>query len=232
MNSVAILGGSFNPVHIGHVKLAEWVQSRCGFKPLWIVPSQNPPHKSAYEANAEQRLEMVKLAFSSVADAQVSTFEIENEGPSYAIRTIEYFSRKHPGQPLFFVLGADTFQDLPHWYAFPDVMEACSYLVVTRAGWETDAENSKLTERLEKLVKAGLLVEEPNNVASPTPFDKVYRTRSGTRVCLLNASLPEVSSTEIRLRLQLGQEVHGRVPEAVERYLKTTGLYGTSKAEL
>jgi nicotinate-nucleotide adenylyltransferase len=225
-SAVGILGGSFNPVHLGHVRLAEELQARCAFDPLWVVPAKSPPHKPPYEAPDKDRLEMVQLAFGQVPGARVSTFELDSPGPSYAIRTIEHFTRQHPGAPLYFVLGDDAFNDLPRWYAFPDVMEACNYIVVTRAGWDTgDGEESLLQARLEKLVKAGLL-----SASDPVaPFARCLRMRSGNSLCVLESKLPEISSTEIRVRLQLGESVSNLVPDSVARYLKTSGLYGSRK---
>lgn len=240
-NAVGIFGGSFNPVHLGHVQLAKQIQERCGFNPLYIVPTKSPPHKPAYEVEEKHRIEMVRLAFEDVANTQLSMFEIESEGPSYAIRTIEYFTRRHQGSPIYFILGADAFHDLPKWYAFPDVMEACSYVVVQRAGWEPepsaeideddfDDQASKLGGRLNKLVSAGLLRPVGPAELATTPFDEAFATRSGTRVGILNVKLPEISSTEVRLRLQLGENINNLVPDAVARYLKTSGLYGTQKS--
>lgn len=230
-NAIGIFGGSFNPVHLGHVRLAEEIQRACDFRPLWVVPSKNPPHKSAYEIGDAHRLAMARIAFAHLTHAQLSTFELESEGPSYAIRTIEYFIRQHPGNQIYFILGADAFNDLPSWYAFPDVMEACSYIVAARAGWDeqpTESEQSKLSRRLSQLTKAGLL--RPAEQSDPKPFTRILLTRSGTRVCILDAALPEISSTEVRIRVQLGENVAGLVPPDVERYLKTNGLYGSQKA--
>lgn len=233
-NSVGIFGGSFNPVHIGHLKLAEEVQKSCAFNPLLIVPTKSPPHKPPYEIDDHHRLEMVKLAFAQIPGAQLSRIEMDSDGPSYAIRTIEHVARQFQGAEIFFILGADAFYDLPHWYAFPDVMEACSYLVVKRAGWdptETGSEPSdegvvcdKLEERFEKLMASGLLKPAAK---IETPFDELYFTRTGGRIAVLQLDLPEVSSTEIRLRAQLGETINNLVPDTVARYLKTNGLYGS-----
>ncbi|MBI3556480.1 MAG: nicotinate (nicotinamide) nucleotide adenylyltransferase [Deltaproteobacteria bacterium] len=232
-HAVGILGGSFNPVHIGHVRLAEEVQRRCAFDPLLIIPTKCPPHKPPYEVSDEHRLALVRLAFESVPDTRVSTFELESEGPSYAIRTIENFTRQYAGRPIYFILGTDAFNDLPSWYAFPDVMEACSFVVVARAGWDSmdaDSDRSKLSRRLAKLVAAGLLKPLDSNAGGePSPFQRVFATRSGTRICILDVDLHEVSSTEVRLRLQLGENVTGLVPPNVERYLKSVGVYATGK---
>lgn len=233
-NAIGILGGSFNPVHLGHVKLAQAIQNSCGFSPLYIVPNRNPAHKPSFDVPDKDRVEMVKLAFENVPGTKLSLFEMESEGTNYAIRTIEYFTRLHPGTPVYFVLGADAFHDLPHWYAFPDVLEACSYIVVARAGWDQQplaAKESKLSRRLSKLSAAGLLrpIDEAGaGSVTSSPFDRIFSTRSGTRVCVLDVDIPEISSTEIRLRLQLGENVEKLVPEAVSSYLKSSGLYGSA----
>ena len=228
-DAVGILGGSFNPVHMGHVKLAQEIQARCAFDPLWIIPNRKPPHKQDFETDPTRRLEMVKLAFSEIPDTKISTFELDRQEPSYALHTVEHIKSLNPGRPVYFVLGTDAFYDLPQWYEFATLIKSCSFLVVTRAGWEAadiDPKESKLASCIEELREEKLV----KNAKPFGPFREVYQTSPSTQICIFEASLPEVSSTEIRLRLQLGVSIKGLVPDNVERYLKDSDLYGKEKA--
>jgi len=219
-DAIAIFGGSFNPVHIGHVRLVEEIQRLFQFSTLYIIPNGNPPHKPPFEIPSEQRLALVKLAFEGVPQTQISTFEIENTEPSYALWTIEHIKKQHPGKPLYFILGADSFYTLPEWYEFPDVLHACSYLVVTRAGYVPSNFQDIIIElRDEKLISE----VKP----APAPFQRLFKTKQDTVIAALSLDLPEVSSTEIRLRLQLKQTVDGLVPDKVAQYLKTTSVCDT-----
>lgn len=227
-DAVGILGGSFNPVHVGHVRLAEEIQNRCAFDPLWIIPNYRSPHKDESDIDPKHRLEMVKLAFTHVPDTKISTFEIEQPGPSYAINTVEHIKTLSQGKQVFFILGTDAFYDLPQWYEFPKLLKTCSFLVVTRAGFEAAdvaPENTKLAAVLEELREEKLL----KNAQAFGPFSQVYQTSPTTNICIFEASLPEVSSTEVRLRIQLGVNIDNLVPPDVAQYLYNSDLYGKKK---
>lgn len=228
--AVGIFGGSFNPVHIGHLRLAEMIQHQCAFNPLWIIPNRQSPLKGEPPVDPLKRLEMVKLAFEGVPNTKVSTFEIDKEGPSYALHTIEHIKKQHPGKPVYFILGTDAFYDLPEWYEFPRLLDECSYIVVTRAGFDrpgTEPDDTKLAAGIAELKDERLIKDD----ITFGPFSQVYRTRQKTQICVFEAQLPEVSSTEIRLRLQMGEKIEGLVPAPVERYLISSGLYDKKQTE-
>ena len=116
-NAIGILGGSFNPVHIGHVALAKEILARCPFERLFIIPNVSPPHKPPYEIESKHRLEMVKLAFEGVKKVELSTYELESSEPSYTFHTLKHFKNQLGlNVPLYFILGADAFYGLPEWY--------------------------------------------------------------------------------------------------------------------
>lgn len=216
---------------MGHVKLAEEIQKRCAFDPLWIVPNRHSPLKDESEVDPTHRLEMVKLAFGSIPDTKISMFELDQKsGPNYAIHTVEHLKSLQPNKPLYFVLGTDAFYDLPQWFEFQKLIKLCSFVVVTRAGWESPdiaPEDSKLTGCIEELREEKLV----KNARPFGPFKQVYQTSPDTYICIFEASLPEVSSTEVRLKMQLGVSITGLVPPAVEQYLIKSDLYGKEKAE-
>lgn len=228
--AVGIFGGSFNPVHVGHVRLAEMIQQTCAFDTLWIVPNRQSPLKGEPPIDPQKRFEMVKLAFDGVPNTKISTFEMDREGPSYAIHTIEHIKKQNEGKPVYFILGTDAFYDLPEWYEFPRLLDECSYIVVTRAGFdrpETSPENTKLAAGIAELKDERLIKDD----AAFAPFTQVFRTRQKTQICVFEAQLPEVSSTEIRIRLQMGVSIEKLVPPTVERYLKSSGLYVNKQTE-
>lgn len=229
-DSVGIFGGSFNPVHVGHTALAQAIQKTFRFNPLLIIPNRQSPLKGIPEVNAEQRLEMVNLAFGEIENTKVSTFELEQAGPSYAINTIEHVKTVYPEKPVFFILGTDAFYDLPQWHEFPRLLDECSFLVVTRAGIDhpdIEPQDTKLESCLTELKEERLIKE----AVRFDPFSRVYRTRKNTQICVFEVNLPEVSSTEVRIRLQMGETITGLVPPGVERYLKTSGLYAKNSTQ-
>lgn len=222
-NAVGVLGGSFNPVHNGHVFIAKTVQEHFHFDPLLIVPSGTPPHKAPFSILPKHRLAMAKLAFAKIPGVEISTYELEKKERAYAIDTIAYFHRTYFNRLLCFIVGADTFIDLPNWYRFPEVLEACSYIVVNRTNGERTSQDA--VHAATKLVTKGLL--KPTD--SSKPFSAGYESRSGSRVAFLPISPPNVSATDVRDRQAKGLDLHGYVPFKVARYLKTHSLYDSAK---
>jgi nicotinate-nucleotide adenylyltransferase len=212
--SVAIFGGAFDPIHMGHVRLVEEIQKNFAFEPLVIVPSRNPPHKPPFQFEAKDRLEMAQVALAHIPNLEFSTFEMDRKQTSYSVHTIRHFLENYPKQTLYFIMGSDAFYGLPEWYEFPDVLEACSYIVVTRKGFE----NSQLEDAILEL-KSEDLLKEIKDTKPAGAIKRTFRTKTGTYVHFCPLDLPEVSSTEIRLRLQLGEQAQGLVPSAILGHL-------------
>ncbi|MBI2604639.1 MAG: nicotinate (nicotinamide) nucleotide adenylyltransferase [Deltaproteobacteria bacterium] len=136
--AVAVFGGSFNPIHAGHVELIRKIQERFSFNPLYVVPCGIQPRKGALEHAPEARLEMTSEAVREIAGVRVSDFEIQGAikttEPSYSLTTIKHFKDAHPGRCVFFILGEDAFAKIEGWHGFPEILSACGFIVVRRKG--------------------------------------------------------------------------------------------------
>jgi nicotinate-nucleotide adenylyltransferase len=198
---LGLLGGTFDPVHYGHLLLAECCREQCRLDAVWFLPADVPPHKQDRELTpAVQRIEMLELAIAGNAAFSVCRYETDRGGVSYTVDTLTHFREEDPGRELFFLLGADMLLDLPHWRNAAKVCELALPIVVRRPG------------------------------AGPVDFECLHGIASPDRIELIRRSqveMPKIglSGTELRHRASLGESIRYRVPRAVEMYIETHGLY-------
>lgn len=133
---IGILGGTFNPIHIGHLILAEEAREKLALERIIFVPTYLPPHKENSDiAPANRRLEMVRLAIKGNAKFSVSDMEIKRDGKSFTIDTLREFKKIYPGDELFFIIGSDLLNYLDAWKDLDDIIKLVKFVVVTRPGF-------------------------------------------------------------------------------------------------
>jgi len=202
---LGLFGGSFDPVHLAHLLLAECCREQARLDQVLFLPAAVPPHKRDVTlAPAEHRLEMLRLAVGGHPALAVSRYEIDRGGVSYTVDTLAHFREEDPTGELFLLLGADMLADLPHWREAARVCELAVPLVVHRPG-------------------------------APEPaFKDLSSLASDARIALFREHQVEMppmglSGTEIRRRVASGWSIRYRVPRAVEKYIHAHGLYGYPK---
>ncbi|MBI5442633.1 MAG: nicotinate (nicotinamide) nucleotide adenylyltransferase [Deltaproteobacteria bacterium] len=197
--NVGVFGGTFDPVHLGHLRVAEEAREALGLDRVVFVPSRIPPHKMAAEiAPPELRLEMVRRAVESNPYFEVSELEIAREGPSYSVVTLRELRRGlAPGDRLWFLLGEDAFRDIHTWHCFSELFEQADIAVLRRPPPSGP-------------------IEPPASLAWEfAPSEAGFRHRSGREVRFVPVTLLDISSTRIRRALEEGQSVRYLVPDAV-----------------
>ena len=200
---IAMFGGSFNPIHNGHIELVQAFVRELSLDSALIVPAFVSPFKlRSRPVSPEQRLEMCRLAFEGMPCAEVSDIEIRREGASYTYLTLEALTEQYRVSKLFLITGADSFLTI-HTWKNPEII--FSHAVI--CGVPRNGDDMK---KLEKQA------------------DYLHTLHAETR--LLNASVMTVSSTEIREKAARGESIRGLVPEAVERYILQNGLYASKDA--
>jgi nicotinate-nucleotide adenylyltransferase len=216
---LGILGGTFNPVHQGHLLLAESFRERLGLDRVVLVPSAAPPHKPGEEiAPTLHRYAMTALAVAGHPGFAVSDCEVRRPGPSYSVDTVEMLAGEYAGARLFFLMGSDTFLDLPTWKT-PERLGAWAVLAVgRRAGCDFDPDGPAARAVLARLGRPGL------RRVSPTAADTVHAAAPGDVLLVETRSLP-VSAREIRRMLAAGESVRYLVPPAVADYIGQQRLY-------
>jgi nicotinate-nucleotide adenylyltransferase len=196
-----IFGGTFDPIHCGHLILAEQCREACRLDRVLFVPAGQPPHKSDRQITpGKQRLEMVDLAIAGHASFTASNIELERPGPSYSVDTLEELARQNPDDELFFLIGSDSLTDLPYWYQPQRVASLATLVVATRPG----------NERPD--------VEPLRAVIGPEAVQRLLEH-------LVEIPLVEISSSLVRKRVAQGQSIRYLVPRAVECYIEIHTLY-------
>lgn len=195
---IGILGGTFDPIHMGHLITGEIVRVSAALDEIIFIPAARPPHKeNKGEAPAEDRLLMVQCAVEGNPSFSVSDIELKREGPSYTVDTIAVLSEQLRGAELFFITGADAMNDLYRWHDPVRLLHSCTFIVAARQGVELD--ESRLAEQFSPEQRSRIRIV-------PTPH-------------------LEISSTVIRARVRAGRSIRYLVPRAVELYIEERGLY-------
>jgi nicotinate-nucleotide adenylyltransferase len=223
---IGLLGGTFDPIHAGHVQTAVSAREALALDRVIVLPSRVPPHRQQQPAASRyHRFAMAALAINGVDGLEASDIELCTPGPSYTADTLTRFRERTGLSPwqIFFITGADAFAEIETWHRYPDVLELAHFVVVSRPGFRVDA----LRERLPALAPRMSRVSNPELRTNPEP--RTPNPESLT-VFLVDTPTPPVSSTDIRRRLRAGEPVHGLVPAAVERHIAQHGLYAREPA--
>ncbi len=210
---LGLLGGTFDPVHYGHLLLAECCREQCRLDAVWFVPAATPPHKqSRVLSAAAQRVAMLELAIGGHEQFAVCQMEIDRGGVSYTVDTLRLLRREDPNRELFFLLGADSLVDLPTWREPQAICELALPVVAYRPGsleLPSAGDEGAREDVLEKLL--GTLV-------SPARLEEIRRH-------VVEMPPVGISSSEIRRRVAAGKSIRYHTPRAVEKYIEAQGLY-------
>ncbi len=202
MNRIGIMGGTFNPIHIGHLLLAEWVLDALQLKEIWFIPTGNPYKKRASElVSGDERYHMTTLAIQNNSHFKCLDMEIRREGYTYSYETLELLKEKYPENDYFFITGADCLFSIDSW-KYPERIFQCCTLVAAVRDQVSIKEMEKQKLRLEQ--KFSLDCQ---------------------KIVLFPFIQLPVSSTEIRQRISKGQSVKYLIPENVLSYIKEKGFY-------
>ena len=198
---LGIFGGTFDPVHYGHLLLAECCREQCRLDQVWFLPVAIAPHKQRAEsAPAQVRVEMLQLAVSGDDAMIVSKLEIDRGGVSYTADSLDAVRKQQPDAELFLLMGADSLHDLPNWYEPERICRLAIPVAVGRFG----------TPEPDFDAIAG--------VATPERLEEIRRHR-------VQMPLIGLSSTELRRRIAAGSGIRFRTPRAVEKYIETHRVY-------
>jgi nicotinate-nucleotide adenylyltransferase len=199
MRRTGILGGTFDPIHCGHIDVARAAQDALGLTEIVVITSNVPPHRPAPVASSYHRFAMAALAVSNRPGWRVSDVELRSDAPSYTVTTLTQFHADgYPPAELFFLIGADAFAEIESWRDYPRIFELAHFAVVTRPGFRVEA-------------PGGL----PPALAA--------------RIVSIDAPTADVSGTVIRQRIAAGESIAGLVPPLVRQHIEQHGLYTSSR---
>ncbi|MBA4542678.1 MULTISPECIES: nicotinate-nucleotide adenylyltransferase [Thermoactinomyces] len=147
---VGIFGGTFDPIHMGHLLLAQQAMETASLEQVWFIPAGEPPHKQENEITpAQHRLQMVRLAVEGNPRFLVNEMELKREGPSYTVDTIQILKESTPEHDFFLLVGADTVKDLPHWYKIKKILQLVQVIGLGRPGVRAEGLPDFVTDRLQ-----------------------------------------------------------------------------------
>jgi nicotinate-nucleotide adenylyltransferase len=193
---LGLFGGTFDPIHLGHLILAEQCREACTLDRVWFVVAGAPPHKLGDRTAVTHRLEMVRIAIAGHASFAVSEIETNRPGPHYSVETLDAVRRDRPGDDLFFLIGADSLADLPGWREPARIAQLASIVVVNRPG-----------------------LEEVDPARLPDFGPDAHRLMSVTIPPI------GIASTDLRRRLAEGRSIRYMVPRGVGAYIDAQKLY-------
>jgi len=208
---IAVFGGTFDPPHWGHVRAAEAVRDRMGVDAVWLVPARIPPHRPEPSLSGEERLRLVEEAVLGRDRLLASPVELEREGPSFTIDTLDALAAGRPaagGPSLLFVVGTDAFREIRTWSRYETLLERHPVLVHRRSGCSIEEAVSVLPPRFRARVT-----------------DDLSRSLTPPRVFTMNISLPDPESQRIRELLRAQGSVSGLLPSRVASRIAARGLY-------
>lgn len=200
MGRTGFFGGTFNPIHNGHLHLADEAYSALGLDRMILVPANIPPHKEAQDlCSSNDRFEMCRLAVEDRTGFEVSAFELEQGGRSYSYYTVLHFREEYPDDELYMMVGSDMLLIFDKWFRFDDILKEVTLTVVSREYDDIDI----LRNKAEELAKYG-------------------------KIEIINAEPYPVSSTEIRERIRCGQNYSCYLPEKVVQYIRLNNLFSAN----
>lgn len=195
---IGLMGGSFDPIHLGHVAIAKAAYQTAKLDYVSFLPSGNPPHKHALGATALQRLEMTKLALLDEPWARAMDIEVNREGVIYTVDTLTLLKQRLPDAQLYYIIGADTLLELPHWRMPEKVCKLCAFLAADRPGIPDERQIDAI---------------------------QTLRRELGAQITLLPFDEVDISSTEIRKRLKEDLSTDGLLHPRVRAYIDQNALY-------
>lgn len=198
MKKYGIFGGSFNPIHYGHLMICEYIKEEMGLDKVIFIPTGNPPHKEL-ELSAEDRYEMVRLAISPNPDFEISYIETTRVKKSYTVDTIRELKKIYKEEKLYFLIGLDSLFQLKTWMKIGDLSQEIEFVVALRPGYLDKEEVNKEIDFL--------------------------RENFGTKINLIKTPLYEISSTDLRDRIREGKSLRYLIPKKVLDYIEESGFY-------
>ena len=211
---IGLFGGTFNPIHVGHLRAAEEIHEFFHLDKIIFIPARIPPHKTDKAIIApEHRLNMVKLAIQDNPCFEVSDFEIQRDSKSYSIITIEHFQKKLGlNTSLFFLMGMDAFLEINTWKDFSQLFSLTNFIIMSRPGYH-------------KKTSADLFPIDQNKNFAYNPEGNYYIHSSGHKLFFQEITLLDFSSRAIRSRLKGKRSIRYLVPPIIEHYIKKHSLY-------
>ena len=207
--ALGIFGGTFDPIHMGHIKPVMEAASQLNINKIALIPCHIPPHKNPASTSSEHRLAMVKLVCQQYPMFFPDGREIKRDKPSYSIDTLRELRRLQPNTPLCFFIGMDSLLSLPTWHHWQELFKLCHFVVCQRGG-----QTPQFSTQISQLLKERQVT---------APFE-IQKSLAG-KIVIANTNVVAISSTELRVRIAKQLPVDGLIPDPVLNYIQQNSLY-------
>lgn len=212
--TIGIFGGTFNPVHWGHVRTASEIRNALSLEKVLMVPCGIPPHRDQPEASSEARLAMLSLAIEGFPELDIDNRELKRNKPSYSVDTLKSLHDDDPGQSYALCVGADAFLHLDTWHQWEELFDLAHLIVAHRPGWSLQGLQDQLSDELKQQLNKRLVHDS----------GEIERQHAGL-IMPLKVTDIDISSSDIRRRVANNESISGLVPVAVESYIRKHELY-------
>ena len=215
MSPMGIFGGTFDPIHYGHLRTAFEMLQALRFDEVRFMPCGNPPHRDTPYADAELRLEMVKVATEAQHGFVVDDRELQREGPSYSVDTLSALRTEFPLRPMGLIIGMDAFLSLPKWYHWREILQLAHIVVAHRPGW-----------RAPDMGPLGELLADRGTHR----IGDLHQAKAG-HIYIHDVTQLEISSSDIRELVRVGRDPRFLLPDAVRDVIARSGCYSAPNAD-
>ncbi|WP_394204623.1 nicotinate-nucleotide adenylyltransferase [Shewanella waksmanii] len=205
---IGILGGTFDPIHFGHIRPALAVLAQLNLDKIWLMPNHIPPHKTGTHTTTQQRMEMVELVAQQYPQLALCDIEAQRSTPSYSAETLAQLAKQYPQHTFVFIMGTDSFVNLDKWYQWQSLFDHCHIAVCERQGWQLSADSIMAKELKQRQILAEQLQHQHNG-----------------GIIIANVDKQPYSSTWVREKLAKNQSITQAVPADVIDYIKLHHLY-------
>ncbi len=215
-----ILGGTFDPITLGHLGLARDIQKKLNLDRIWFIPAWQSPHKPDQPpTDADHRLNMLKEALAPYPNFEISEIELNQKKVSYTVNTLTALQNQHPDNEWYFILGMDTFRNFATWKNVREILESVHLVAATRPGYPNDLTPKTLQALMDDLPFSYQVPRQVNEV-------QIYLCQeTGKTLVFCDIEPLDISSSEIRERVKCGLSVKKMLPPEVERYIMAHRLY-------
>ncbi|MDA7746209.1 nicotinate-nucleotide adenylyltransferase [Psychromonas sp.] len=207
--AIGFLGGTFDPIHFGHLRPALEIQQALNLQALYLMPNYIAPHKSTSLATTAQRIDMVKLAIQETPNLQIDTRELHRETPSYTIDTLKLLREQHPNTPICFIMGMDSLIQFDTWYQYQDILTYCHLVISHRPGW---------APTFNEIVSSLLTQHQIDDPA-------LLHQQLAGKIYFQSTSQLDISSSSIRALLSENKSINFLTPSAVCAYINQHQCY-------
>lgn len=207
--AIGFLGGSFDPIHNGHLLPAVEVAQALQLKQLFLMPNHIAPHKAGSHCNASQRVKMVELAINDHNQLNIDTRELNRHGASYTVETLKEIQAAHPDSPICFIMGMDSLIHFDTWHQWQDILNYCHLVICSRPGWQGKFNNT---------IQTLLDKHQTKNI------ENLHQLQAGT-IYFQATKQFDISSTQIRYNIKHNNSIENLLPNSVYNYIKQHQLY-------